>query len=48
MAFVGETRVLGMNADDELDESDISGFDAASQVSKKSCLFIVSVMIFVC
>ncbi|KAL4542634.1 hypothetical protein Ndes2526B_g09435 [Nannochloris sp. 'desiccata'] len=31
MAFVGETRVLGMNADDELDEADISGFDSAAQ-----------------
>jgi DNA damage-binding protein 1 len=31
MAFVGETRVLGMNADDELDEADISGFDSAAE-----------------
>jgi DNA damage-binding protein 1 len=31
MAFVGETRVLGMNADDELDEADIPGFDSAAQ-----------------
>ena len=31
MSFVGETRVLGMNAEDELDEADIPGFDAGAQ-----------------
>lgn len=33
MAFVGETRVLGMDSDEELGEADIPGFDASVQVS---------------
>ena len=33
MSFVGETRVLGMNEDDELDEAEIAGFDSAASVS---------------
>lgn len=32
LAFVGETRVLGINAEEELDEAEIPGFDAAAQV----------------
>ncbi len=31
LAFVGETRVLGINADDELDEAELPGFNADSQ-----------------
>ena len=34
LSFVGETRVLGMNAEDELDEADIPGFDSSAQVSE--------------
>lgn len=30
LTFAGETRVLGMNAEDELDEADIPGFDSAA------------------
>lgn len=33
MSFVGETRVLGMNRDDELDEAEIPGFDSSASVS---------------
>jgi DNA damage-binding protein 1 len=32
LTFAGETRVLGMNAEDELDEADIPGFDSAALV----------------
>ena len=31
LTFVGETRVLAINVDDVLDESEIPGFDAAAQ-----------------
>ncbi|DBA79836.1 TPA: hypothetical protein ACH3X2_007673 [Trebouxia sp. C0005] len=31
LAFVGETRILEINADDELDEAEIDGFDAEQQ-----------------
>lgn len=31
LTFVGDTRVLAINADDELDEAEIAGFDAGSQ-----------------
>lgn len=31
LTFVGETRVLGLNADDELDEAELPGFDADAQ-----------------
>ena len=30
LSFVGETRVLAINADDELDEACLPGLDAAS------------------
>lgn len=33
LTFVGETRVLGLNEEEELDEADIAGFDANAQVS---------------
>jgi len=32
LAFVGETRILEINAEDELDEAEIDGFDAEQQV----------------
>lgn len=32
LAFVGETRILEINAEDELDEAEIEGFDAEQQV----------------
>jgi Mono-functional DNA-alkylating methyl methanesulfonate N-term len=32
LTFVGETRVLAITADDELDEAELSGFDAEAQV----------------
>ena len=32
LSFVGETRILGMNKDDELEETEIAAFDARSQV----------------
>ena len=41
LTFVGETRILAINADDELDEADIEGFDSEAQVSTcsvSSCL----------
>jgi hypothetical protein len=31
LTFVGETRVLGINAEEELDEAEIAGFDANAQ-----------------
>lgn len=33
LAFVGETRILEINAEDELDEAEIEGFDAEQQVA---------------
>ena len=33
LAFVGETRILEINAEDELDEAEIEGFEAEQQVS---------------
>lgn len=33
LTFVGETRVLAINAEDELDEAALAGFDADAQVS---------------
>ncbi len=33
LSFVGESRVLGMNMEDELDEANIEGIDPAGQVS---------------
>ena len=39
LAFVGETRILEINAEDELDEAEIEGFDAEQQVhSNLFCL----------
>lgn len=32
LSFVGETRVLAINADDELDEAELPGFNAEAQV----------------
>ena len=32
LTFVGETRVLAITPDDELDEAELSGFDAEAQV----------------
>lgn len=32
LTFVGETRILAINADDELDEADIQDFDGETQV----------------
>ena len=32
MSFVGETRILGMDSDEELGEADIPGFNACAQV----------------
>ena len=32
LAFVGETRILEINAEDELDEAEIEGFEAEQQV----------------
>ena len=32
LTFVGETRILEINAEDELDESEVPGFDALAQV----------------
>lgn len=33
ISFVGETRVLAINADDELDEAELPGFSADAQVT---------------
>lgn len=41
LAFVGETRILEINADDELDEAEIDGFDAEQQVQTR-CVFAKS------
>lgn len=47
MSFVGETRVLGMNQDDELDEAEIAGFDSAASVSLVlSLLLLLSLTLF--
>ena len=35
LAFVGETRILEINAEDELDEAEIDGFDAEQQVQTR-------------
>ena len=32
LTFVGETRILAINSDDELDEAEIEGFDSEAQV----------------
>jgi hypothetical protein len=32
LTFVGETRILGLNEEDELDEAEIPGFEANAQV----------------
>ncbi len=32
LTFVGETRVLAINAGDELEEDELPGFDADAQV----------------
>ena len=32
LTFVGETRILAINEDDELDEAELAGFDQLSQV----------------
>jgi len=32
LTFVGETRVLAITPDDELDEAELPGFDADAQV----------------
>jgi len=32
LTFVGETRILGINSEDELDEAEIEGFDSEAQV----------------
>ncbi len=41
LAFVGETRILEINAEDELDEAEIDGFDAEQQVQTR-CVFLKS------
>lgn len=41
LAFVGETRILEINAEDELDEAEIDGFDAEQQVQTR-CVFFKS------
>jgi len=41
LAFVGETRILEINAEDELDEAEIDGFDAEQQV-QTHCVFAKS------
>ncbi len=56
LAFVGETRILEINAEDELDEAEIDGFDAEQQVqtrpvfaksqSQQECLECVCVRFF--
>ncbi len=33
LSFVGETRVLAINEDDELDEAELAGFNQQSQVN---------------
>lgn len=32
LSFVGETRILAINEDDELDEAEVAGFNQQSQV----------------
>lgn len=36
LTFVGETRVLAITPDDELDEAELPGFDAEAQVSVRT------------
>jgi len=38
LAFVGETRILEINGEDELDEAEIEGFDAEQQVQLAAIL----------
>ena len=40
LTFVGETRLLAINEDDELEEGEPEGFDADAQVQKNSILFL--------
>ena len=37
LTFVGETRVLAINAEDELDEAEVEGFDGDAQVRVVAC-----------
>ena len=37
LTFVGETRILAINSDDELDEAEIEGFDSEAQVGPALC-----------
>ena len=43
LAFVGETRILEINTEDELDEAEIEGFDAEQQVHLNSKLLAACV-----
>ena len=38
LSFVGETRVLAINEDDELDEAELAGFNSQSQVGVRRLL----------
>ena len=40
LAFVGETRILEINTEDELDEAEIEGFDADQQVQLTAYLVV--------
>lgn len=42
LTFVGETRVLGITDDDELDEAELPGFDADAQVEHAHAAGVLS------
>ena len=45
LSFVGETRILAINEDDELDEAEVAGFNQQSQVShllSKALMIVVA------
>jgi Mono-functional DNA-alkylating methyl methanesulfonate N-term len=44
LTFVGETRVLAITPDDELDEAELSGFDAEAQVRPRKGPYTFSVL----
>lgn len=41
LTFVGETRILAISAEDELDEAEIDGFNNDTQVQSRNSIFRV-------
>ena len=43
LSFVGETRVLAINEDDELDEAEVAGFNQQSQVTQSLSILLICI-----